>query len=74
MGMIKEFMEFLREYKVVALAVAFIMGVAATGLIKSLVDNIIMPLITPFIPGEAWKEVTVNAGPFVFGIGAFVAN
>lgn len=71
MKIIKEFMEFLKEYKIVGLAVAFIMGVAATALIKSLVDNIIMPIITVFIPGGAWKEAITKLGPFVFKFGAF---
>jgi len=74
MGMISEFMEFLKEYKIVALAIAFIMGVASTTLIKSLVDNIIMPLITPFIPGGAWKAATFSLGPIVIGWGAFLAE
>lgn len=47
-----EFKEFLKEYKVVPLAIAFVMGVAATALIQSVVNNLIMPLITPFIPGR----------------------
>lgn len=42
-GFFTEFLEFLKEYKVIALAVAFVMGVAATSLVKSLVDNLIMP-------------------------------
>ena len=74
MGMMKEFMEFLREYKVVALASAFIIGVAATALVKSLVDNIIMPVITPFIPGGAWKTATFALGPVVIGWGAFLGE
>ena len=67
-------MEFIKEYKVVPLAVAFIIGVAATALVKSLVDNIIMPTVTPMIPGGAWKTATVALGPFVWGIGAFVGE
>lgn len=74
MGMLSEFMEFLKEYKVVALAIAFIMGVAATSLIKSLVDNIIMPIITAFIPGGAWKTATFSLGPIVIGWGAFLGE
>ena len=74
MGMIVEFMEFLKEYKVVGLAVAFIMGVAATSLVKSLVSNIIMPVITPFIPGGAWETATLTIGPVVIGWGAFVGE
>ena len=74
MAMIKEFLEFLKEYKVVGLAVAFIMGVASTALIKSLVDNIIMPVITRFIPGGAWKTATFALGKIVIGWGAFVGE
>ncbi|HRZ85553.1 MAG TPA: MscL family protein [Candidatus Paceibacterota bacterium] len=74
MKLIKEFMEFLKEYKIVGLAIAFIMGVAATALIKSLVDNIIMPIITPFIPGGEWKVATVSLGPVVLSWGAFLGE
>lgn len=72
MQIIKEFKEFLQEYKVIGLAVAFIIGVAATALVKSLVDNIIMPLITPFIPNGQWQTATLNLWKFTFGWGAFL--
>ncbi|MFH1649227.1 MAG: MscL family protein [Candidatus Woesearchaeota archaeon] len=74
MGMMKEFKEFLSEYKVMGLAVAFIIAVAATALVKSLVDNIIMPIVTPFIPGGAWQTATFSLGPIVIGWGAFVGQ
>lgn len=72
--MMQEFMEFLKEYKVIGLAIAFIIGAAATTLVKSLVDNIIMPIITPFIPGGAWKTATFTLGPFVIGWGPFLGE
>lgn len=55
------------------LAVAFIIGVASTALIKSLVDNIIMPIITPFIPGGQWQTATLTLGKIVLSWGAFAA-
>lgn len=67
-----EFKEFLAEYKVIPLAIAFVMGVAITALIKSLVDNIIMPIITPFIPGGAWQTATFSLGPIIISWGAFI--
>lgn len=70
--MLKDFFQFLKEYNVVALAIAFIMGVASTSLIKSLVDNVVMPIITPFIPGGAWQTATFHIGPIVIGWGAFL--
>ena len=72
MGLIKEFKDFLKEYKVIGLAIAFIIGIAATALVQSLVNNIVMPLITPFIPNGAWQSFTINLGPIVLGIGAFL--
>lgn len=71
--LILEFKEFLKEYKVVGLAIAFIIGIAATTLVKSLVDNIVMPLITPFVPSGGWEVSKLTLGPFVFGWGAFLS-
>ncbi len=66
-----EFKAFMQEYKVTGLAIAFVIGVAATTLVQSLVNNIIMPIITPFIPGGAWETATFTIGPVVLGWGAF---
>ncbi len=72
MKVIKEFKEFLIEYKIMPLAIAFIIGVAATALVQSIVNNLIMPIITPFIPGGAWQTATFNIGPIVIGWGALL--
>ena len=69
-----EFKEFLREYKVIGLAIAFIIAVAASALVKSLVNDIVMPTVTPFIPGGAWKTATVALGPVIWNIGAFAGE
>lgn len=74
MSFVKEFMEFLYEYKVIGLAIAFIMGVAATQLIQSLVNNILMPFITFFIPGGEWQSATLALGPVVITWGKFLAD
>lgn len=72
MGFVQEFKEFLTEYKVIGLAIAFIMGAAVTTLVQSLVNNIIMPVVTFFIPGGAWQTATVAVGSIVIGWGAFL--
>lgn len=74
MGMIKEFMEFLYEYKVIGLAIAFIIGVAATALIQSLVNNILMPIVTFMIPGGSWQTATLAIGPIVISWGKFLGD
>jgi len=72
-GNFGEFNEFLREYKVMPLAIAFIMGVAVTAMVQSLVNDVVMPIITPFIPGGQWKDATLAVGPVVIRWGSFVS-
>ena len=71
-GMWAEFMDFISKYKVMGLAVAFIMGIYLGGLVKALVDDLIMPIVQLAMPGIAWEEIT--AGPFRIGhfVGALI--
>ena len=73
MGILKEFKEFLKEYKVIGLAVALVIGLASVALVNAVVANLIMPLVTPFIPGGAWEEATWTIWKFVIGWGPLVA-
>ncbi|CAJ37729.1 large-conductance mechanosensitive ion channel [Methanocella arvoryzae MRE50] len=76
MGIIQEFREFLEEYKVVGLAVAFIMGATVTTLVQSLVNDIIMPCINPLLAstGSDWKNATAVIGPVALKYGSFTSN
>ena len=49
------------------------MGVATTDLVHSFVNNIVMPIITPFIPGGAWEEATFTIGPIILRWGPFLS-
>ena len=71
-GLVEEFKAFLSKYGVVGLAVAFIIGGAAGSLVSALVSDILMPIITFFIPGGAWQEATLTIGPIVLAVGHFV--
>jgi len=50
-GLWKEFLDFISKYKVLGLAVAFIMGVYVGQVVQSLVKDILMPLIGLALPG-----------------------
>ncbi|MCX8179411.1 MAG: MscL family protein [Candidatus Aenigmarchaeota archaeon] len=73
MSFVKEFIDFLKEYKVLALAIAFIIGSALTTLVQSLVNDILMPIITFFIPQGQWKEATFILGPIMIKYGSFLS-
>lgn len=70
----KEFLDFIREYNIIALAIGFVMGAASNQLVKSLVDNIIMPLIAPLVPDGRWQEATLQLGPIALKWGVFAAD
>ena len=59
MGLVSDFKEFLYEYKVIPLAIALIMGLAATAFVKSFVDNIVMPITA--ISSSGWSLADGNA-------------
>ena len=77
-GLVAEFKAFLQNYKVLGLAVAFIMGIYLGQLVQGLVNDLIMPIITiatgsaPLqsctpgaAPVPAWQ--CIAAGPFLVG-------
>ena len=70
-GFREEFMAFLNKYGILGLAIAFIIGGAAGRLVTSLVGDILMPIITFFIPGGDWRNSTLVLGPIIFKIGDF---
>jgi hypothetical protein len=65
-GFVAEFMEFLLKYQVIGLAVAFIIGAAATKMVTATVNDIIMPIIGAIIPGEAEDCGHQRFGPIAF--------
>jgi large conductance mechanosensitive channel len=71
-GMVGEFMEFLMKYQVIGLAVAFIIGAAATKMVTAAVTDIIMPVIAALIPGGDWKKTELVLGPIKLLVGDFV--
>jgi large conductance mechanosensitive channel len=64
-GMMNEFKAFLSKYKVLGMAVAFILGLYLGTLVKALVDDLIMPIISLAIPDVEWEAIVV--GPFRIG-------
>jgi len=71
-GMVGEFMEFLMKYQVIGLAVAFIIGAAATKMVTAAVNDIIMPIIAVVIPGGDWRTQVLELGPVKLLVGDFV--
>ncbi len=50
-GLWNEFVDFISKYKVMGLAVAFILGLYLGGVVQALVKDLIMPIIGLALPG-----------------------
>src|SRR3989442_5563915 len=57
-----EFMAFLKQYGVIGLAIAVIIGGKANALVTALVDGVLMPIVTFFIPGGALGTAKLDLG------------
>ncbi|HEX8218961.1 MAG TPA: large conductance mechanosensitive channel protein MscL [Chloroflexia bacterium] len=84
--MFNEFKKFINRGNVIELAVAFVIGTAFAAVVKSLVDNIIMPPIGALLGGLDFTSLYINlssttyptyaaareAGAPVIGYGTFI--
>jgi large conductance mechanosensitive channel len=71
-GFMNEFKEFLSQYKVMGLAVAFILGLYLGNLVQALVKDLIMPIIGLVIPGiQNLSTLAVQVMSQTFGVGDF---
>jgi len=72
-GFVNEFKDFLSKYKVLGLAVAFILGVYLGLLVLALVKDFVIPLLGLAIPGMSnLATYTASLMSQVFGIGDFL--
>jgi large conductance mechanosensitive channel len=69
---INEFKAFINKGNVLDLAVALILGTAFGAIVKSLVDDIIMPPIGKAIGGIDFKALTIDLGGATINYGNFI--
>lgn len=68
-----EFKSFLIKQNALALAIAVVIGGALDKIVKSLVDDIIMPIVAVAAPGGDWQTYKLALGPFQFGLGSLAS-
>ena len=70
--MLKEFRAFISRGNVMDLAVAVIIGAAFTGIVTSLVNDIVMPLIGIIIGGVDFTSLSIQVGEATVLYGNFI--
>lgn len=72
--MVQEFREFISKGNVVMLAVGFIMGIAFQAVVTSLVDNLIMPIVSIPFGQPNFDALTLEINGSVIRWGAFITT
>ena len=70
--MFKEFKDFISRGNVVDLAIAVVLGGAFGAIVKSLVDDLIMPLIGILLGGVDFTSLTIQVGDATLAYGNFI--
>ena len=70
--MLKEFRAFLMQGSLIALAVAFIMAVAFGSVVKSLIEDLVTPLIAMVVGKPDFSGLTFSINGASFRYGAFL--
>lgn len=73
MAILAEFRDFLEEYGVVGLVVAFVIGLAVKDFVSATVDDIVMPIVGVFLPAGDWQNATLTVASIEFLLGHFLA-
>ncbi len=79
-GFVKEFVDFLQTFGVIGLAIAFIIGAAASTLVSALVSDLVNPLIGLALPSANLASLNatitppVSQKPTVFLYGDFISK
>ena len=77
-GFVKEFVDFLQTFGIIGLAIAFIIGAAASALVSALVNDLVNPLIGLLLPGElstvSYQTSSLTGQPLTFAYGHFISQ
>jgi large conductance mechanosensitive channel len=73
MGMLKEFMDFVKKQNVIAVALGLVIGFAAKDLVNALIADIITPIYGPYLDFLN-PELAITIGLSQFKIGHFIES
>lgn len=70
--MIKEFIEFLKKYGVIGLAIAVVIGGKVNDFVTATVNDILMPIIGIILPEGGWEKWVLELGPIKLALGHWI--
>lgn len=73
---LKNFKKFIKDFRIVGVSIGFIVAIAASNFIQSLVDDVLLPILRPLISNGSivWEEMILPIGPVNIRIGSFLSS
>ncbi|MCK9572689.1 MAG: MscL family protein [Candidatus Omnitrophica bacterium] len=68
-----EFVDFIRSFGIVSVAVGIVMGNAVAKIINVVVESLMMPIVGLIFPDSEWQRVVWHLGRANFKIGLIIA-
>lgn len=72
--MVQEFVGFLKQYGVIGLAIAVIIGGKFNELLKAFVDGLLMPIVGALTPSGDWRQLILELGPVKIQVGLMLGS
>ncbi|MCE2803549.1 MAG: MscL family protein [Gemmatimonadetes bacterium] len=72
--MVNEFVSFLKQYGVIGLAIAVIIGGKFNELLKAFVDGLLMPIVGALTPSGDWRQLILELGPVKIQVGLMLGS
>lgn len=69
-----EFLDFLKNYKVIELAIGFVIGNAVKDLVTAIAQDLLMPIIGIFTPTGSWQTIAFKIMGSEFKIGNLISS
>jgi large conductance mechanosensitive channel len=74
MSVVQEFVNFIKGFGVIGLAIGVVIGSAVTKLVASLVDNIITPIVGIILNGSDFSKLVIKVGNSEIMYGKFIGS
>ncbi|MBU0930161.1 MAG: MscL family protein [Nanoarchaeota archaeon] len=76
MAVLKDFKDFLKEYRIIGISIGFIVAIAASNFIQSFVNDVFLPILRPLISNTSikWEEIILPIGSINIRLGSFLST
>lgn len=71
----KNFKKFIKEYRIIGVSIGFVVAIAASNFLQSVINDIFLPILRPFVSSSVmWEDMVFSIGSINIRIGSFLSK